>query len=1684
MMATAPSAEAATPTAPGAPTAVTGVGFDRSAVVWFTAPVSNGGYAVTAYTVTATDGTTPANGGQTCTATDANRGCTVTGLTNADGYTFTVTATNAVGTGSASSASGAIVAAVVTAVQITIGPSADSTCARLSNGTVNCWGQNASGQLGDGTTTSRSVPVQVQGVGGVGLLAGVTSIGAGQHHACAVLTLGGLACWGKNNYGQLGDGTIVNRSTPVTVVDRFLAPMGTTPSTKVSSVIGRFWGTCAVLVAGGAVCWGLNTSGQVGDNTTNDRLYPKTVTGVGGSGSLSGVASLSSGGSFVCALLIAGGVDCWGGNPYGNLGDGTITSRFSPVQVKGVAGSGTLSGASAIATSQATSCALISGGVDCWGLRGGLGDGLDADRFTPGPVAAVGGSGTLSGVSSIASGASYTCAVLTSGGVDCWGVNNSGRLGIGGSGTSLAATPVEVKAIGGSGTLAGVSAVAAGWNHTCALLVAGGVNCWGAASGMQVGDGTTTQRNSPVAVIASAPTSVSVISKASRRATVSWTGSTGAIAYTVTATDTTTLGNGGQTCLTGSTSCTITGLTNGDNYTFAVTAYNGFLTSAASVSSGSTAITGTPEAPTGLVATPSATAASISFTAGSNGGSAITKYQYSTNTGGTWNDVAAGGTTSPVRISGLTTNTKYTIALRAVNATGAGEASAAVSVTPMAQSLRISAPPGLQTLDVDLDSRVNSVSCVSEGNCSAGGSFKNGAWHAFVASEVAGVWQTATEVTGLPKRDSAADAEVLSVSCTSSGNCSAGGYYTNDMNIRRLFVVSQIAGVWQPAIDVPSPVNFDFTGWSSVNSVSCASAGNCVAGGSYQTSVVMAQNVPFLVSQVDGVWQTIIDVPGLEFGTMGEITSVSCPAVGNCVAGGWAVGFLAFVVSQVDGEWQTPEVVPGLSVLNDGTYYGAEVRSISCSSVGNCAAVGYFSSGTYVGWDFDNYALRQSFVASQIDGVWQTAVAVTQPVLPDMTFSVLQSVSCPSDGNCSAVGYSNTSHALFDDGEGPYDGFNFAEMAISQVDGIWQNSTAISGLSGVDGQSISCSSAGNCSVGGVDFVVSQSNGIWKDQVSITGWSRSVSCPTQSCTFVGSTGAGGFVGVLGNTIAAAPTGLTVASVARTSVSIAFVPGDSGVGGAITKYQYQIASGSWTDVSSGGTSSPSTITGLTNGTAVSVRLRAYNANGGGIASDAISVTPYTLPSAPTIGTATPTASGTSITFTPGSTGGDAITGYEYSTSTDSYTAWASAIGTVSPVTINGLIDGAPYSIKLRAVNRAGSGSASGAVSVTPRSGAWMPTSLVATAGDGSASIAFTDLTSPGSDGGAAITNYKYQLDEGSWVALSPVDTTSPVTIPGLTNGVTYSVRLAAVNAAGDGYFSDAVSVTPAVAYTAPDAPTSLVATPGNGSVSIAFVAGATGGDAITKYQYQIGSGSWTDVNSGGTSSLSSITGLTNGTLYSIKLRAYNGAGGGTESSSVSVTPYTTPSAPTSLVATTGSGSVSIAFAVGATGGKAIGKYQYQIGSGAWLDAPVGTTSPVVITGLVNYVTYSIKLRACSDAGGGTGSSPVSATSKINGPVITNAYSGNISGVAARGIIVGFAGITSPGATMVSYRVNAYVKGTNTLVSTVLLRAGDRAGFAGGLTKGVEYDIRVVGYLTLAGSPLLTRGTYESATRTVRV
>ncbi len=389
-----------------------------------------------------------------------------------------------------------VVSSVVNATRLAAGDT--HSCALLTGGAVVCWGGNGNGQLGDGTASDSLAPVRVKAVGGAGDLANATTISVGSQHSCALLSGGGVVCWGANANGQLGDGTTTSSSIPVTVK----AVGGAGDLSGVTAIGAGYQHSCALLSSGAVVCWGNNTSGRLGDGTLTSSSTPVTVKAVGGASDLAGVTAISVGYQHSCALLISGAVNCWGGNANSQLGDGTASDSLTPVAVKAVGGSDVLSGVISIGAGYQHSCALLAGGtIDCWGnnANGQLGDGTTTVRQTPVAVTGVGGGGGLSGVSSLGVGYQHTCALLSGGTVDCWGSSANGQLGDGA--ISDRTTPVKVKGLGGTGDLSGVSAISPGYQHTCALITGGTVDCWGSNAKSQLGGGELAYNSLPAAVV-------------------------------------------------------------------------------------------------------------------------------------------------------------------------------------------------------------------------------------------------------------------------------------------------------------------------------------------------------------------------------------------------------------------------------------------------------------------------------------------------------------------------------------------------------------------------------------------------------------------------------------------------------------------------------------------------------------------------------------------------------------------------------------------------------------------------------------------------------------------------------------------------------------------------------------------------------------------------------------------------------------------------------------------------------------------------------------------------------------------------------------------------------------------------------------------------------------------------------
>jgi alpha-tubulin suppressor-like RCC1 family protein len=353
-------------------------------------------------------------------------------------------------------------------------------CVLLDDGRVRCWGANDRGQLGDGSTTFRPVPVDVTGLPAAP--ARVVAIATGWAHACGVVSPGGQVwCWGDNTTGELGAGFAAPFSTaPVLVpgVAGVAAPASASAPLPVAAgggVAGSppapFGHTCAI-GSGGLVCWGANGSGQLGDGSTSQSSSPRPVSGI------ATASALAAGERHTCAVG-PGGAVCWGANGSGQLGDGSTAQSSLPRTVSG------LPAATFLAAGRAFSCAVAGSPplLFCWGDNGEgqVTTSPPPPAIQPTPLTPSLGGGFSPGF--VAAGRAHACGLEPgSATIKCFGANGQSQL----TGAPTATGKVDVTLTGLVGT---ANAVAAGGNHTCALLTDGSVQCWGANDRGQTGTG-------------------------------------------------------------------------------------------------------------------------------------------------------------------------------------------------------------------------------------------------------------------------------------------------------------------------------------------------------------------------------------------------------------------------------------------------------------------------------------------------------------------------------------------------------------------------------------------------------------------------------------------------------------------------------------------------------------------------------------------------------------------------------------------------------------------------------------------------------------------------------------------------------------------------------------------------------------------------------------------------------------------------------------------------------------------------------------------------------------------------------------------------------------------------------------------------------------------------------------------
>jgi len=344
---------------------------------------------------------------------------------------------------------------------------AGHSCLLTTTGRIECWGANQFGQLGGGGglfTTLEGGPAPADDIPGDwvktnvrGLTGKATTISSGYYHTCALVGNGGIQCWGRNDSGQLGNGTKNNSDTAVHVRGMDI------PVTAIA--LGAVH-SCALLESGTVRCWGNNEAGQLGNGRSENSSIPIEVVELPDT-----VVQIAAGVVFTCALSEDGNLYCWGEGSNGRFGDGSTEIYPTPILVDGLDQELNM-----IVAGDYHLCArTTSGEILCWGA---LSSGEEFTSRKPFVVKEL-----TDKVVQMVAGGGHTCALTTADAVKCWGDNYFGQLG---TGTDLGSWE-SVDAIGATDN---VLKIASGSGHVCALMMEGGIHCWGDCSFGQCGDST------------------------------------------------------------------------------------------------------------------------------------------------------------------------------------------------------------------------------------------------------------------------------------------------------------------------------------------------------------------------------------------------------------------------------------------------------------------------------------------------------------------------------------------------------------------------------------------------------------------------------------------------------------------------------------------------------------------------------------------------------------------------------------------------------------------------------------------------------------------------------------------------------------------------------------------------------------------------------------------------------------------------------------------------------------------------------------------------------------------------------------------------------------------------------------------------------------------------------------------
>jgi titin len=1091
----------------------------------------------------------------------------------------------------------------------------------------------------------------------------------------------------------------------------------------------------------------------------------------------------------------------------------------------------------------------------------------------------------------------------------------------------------------------------------------------------------------------------------------------------------------------------ITGLTNNVTYYVALKAVN---INGASASSSVVTVTPSaqvPSAPINLVGTAGTTTISVSFTQITDGGSAITNYEYSLNGGTTFTQFNPSQTSSPVLISGLTSGVTYAIALKAINSVGTSSSSSVINVTTLSLP---SAPTNVTAQSLNQSTLVSFTQESSGGSPIINYAYSLNGGQIFI-NFVPPKTSSPVLITGLTN---GLTYYICLKAITSIGSSPSSSP-----------PVSVV-----PSAQPPSPPT-NLAGTLSTTSISLSFT-QVDDGGSPITNYLYSINGgPFNSSQqrfspifIQGLTsgQTYnialqaVNAVGTSSSSFIQLTTLSIPsAPSNLIAdNGNQIVSIRFVQSSTGGV----PIINYLYSINGGITYLAFVPPQIRSPV--------IVSGLTNGQQYSIYLIAVNSIGYSLPSTYVTGNPTsTVPTIPSQPINLLGTpynsyveilFTQSSNGGSTITNYAYT----FDSG------YTFQPFNPSQISAP----VRISGLSNGTGYNISLVAKNNYGLSPLSYPL----------LTIT--------PTS----------------LPPTVPSAPTfNPAINSVVNSSQqSIIYFTQSSNGGSPITNYYYctngDQANPTFIPFNPAQIRSPVTITQqstggtLTNGTIYTVFLIAVNSIGSSQKSSSILINPTstlaTVPPAPLIISIIADTTSVTVYFTQSGNGGSVITNYQYSVNANSGTPYFQAFNPIQPgtqsgsnfyVIIGGLVSGQTYSIAIKAVNSVGVSTASSSQTTTTLSSIPLPPVIISlSATNNNINIAFTQAI----NNSPQITNYQYSIDSGqTFISFNPaqIGPTQLTITSGLTGGSTYYVAIKAINSVGISLSSNIVPVT---ILSVPSAPVITNGTPNDSFVTVSFTPPTNiGGTPITSYKYSYNGYVGPFITSPTLTSPITIPGLTNGTTYQIAITAINAVGTSPPSNIISLTPIqqaTVPSSPVITGSSVGSGTVTILFTQGNDGGSVITNYYYSTG-GSYIVVSSFTSSSAIINGLTNGTTYTIRLIATNSVGSSTASNsitvtPVSNSNVPSAPTNLAGTSGNSSAIVSYTAPTGYNG---PAVTSYGYTTTG-INGPFTIFSV-----GTNPVTVTGLTNGVQANIQLVAYNSV-GQGALSNILYITPTPTVTV